>query len=109
MAALEARVARLIRDPATDRLEAEARALSGSLAGSGPALALLGEIARRRGDAAAPELLSRAVERSPGLVAAWHALALARVRGATAKAPGAPGRRCSNALPPIRSRATRSR
>ncbi|GMU70791.1 MAG: hypothetical protein HS109_13415 [Burkholderiales bacterium] len=81
MAALEARVARLIRDPATDRLEAEARALSGSLAGSGPALALLGEIARRRGDAAAPELLSRAVERSPGLVAAWHALALARVRG----------------------------
>jgi len=80
VAALEARVARLIRDPATDRLEAEARALPGTLADSGPALALLGEIARRRGDAAAPDLLSRAVERSPGLVAAWHALALSRVR-----------------------------
>lgn len=77
---LAARVARLIRDPATSLLEAEARTLTGTAAESGPALALRGEIARRRGDASALALLARAVERSPGLVAAWHALALARAR-----------------------------
>ena len=77
---LEAEVARLFRDPATTSLEAAASALPGGLAESGPALALRGELARRRGDPGAALLLARAVERSPGLVAAWHSLALARVR-----------------------------
>ncbi len=80
LAALEAEVARLIRDPATPALEARAAAMPAGVADSGPALALRGEVARRRGDPAASTLLSRAVVRSPGLVAAWHSLALARVR-----------------------------
>lgn len=80
LAALEARVARLIRDPATPALEAEARALPEALADSGPALALRGELARRNGDAGATALLAQALDRSPGLLGAWHALALARVR-----------------------------
>lgn len=80
LAALEARVSRLIRNPATAELEAEARALPASLADSGPSLALRGEIARRRGEGEAEALFARAVERSPGFFAAWHALALTRVR-----------------------------
>jgi len=81
LAALEARVARLIRDPATPALEAEALTIPDELAGAGAALALRGELARRRGDdAGAAKLLADALARSPELLPAWHSLALARVR-----------------------------
>jgi len=80
-AEFERRIARLIRDPSKATLEAASRAIPAELAGSGPALALRGEILRRAGDAAgAIPLLAAAVERSPTLLAAYHALALARIR-----------------------------
>lgn len=81
LAAFERRIARLIRDPSTPSLDAASREIPADLAGSGPALALRGEILRRAGDpAGAAGLLAAAVERSPALLPAYHALALARIR-----------------------------
>ena len=81
LAELERRVARLLSDPSTPALASEARAIAPSLADSGAALALRGELRRRAGDAqGATSLLEAAVGRSPHLAGAWHALALARLR-----------------------------
>lgn len=81
LAELERRIARLIREPSIRALEEASRSLPPALADSGPGLALRGEILRRAGDAAgAARMLASALERSPALLPAWHALALARLR-----------------------------
>jgi len=80
---LSRRVASLLQDPATARLEHALATLPPALAGSAPANALRAEAMRRRGEATrAAALFDEAIAGAPDLDAVYHCAALARAAAA---------------------------